>query len=133
MQINVDNNKIAATLVAACLIAAFTWMWRINERVAKIESPDSLLSRLDTIEALIFPMAVEFEVRKRSGMIDDDTSDDGSESEGGAISPTIALPPNTATIDELTRAEDDVRSMIGQRPLEEVRNRRGKPIDVKKK
>ncbi len=132
MKIEVDAGRVLGTLVVAGLIAAFTWMWNINDRITSLESPEALAIRVKTIEDLIFPMAVEYEVRKRLG---EETADstDGSESEG--TPPSMWVPPNTAVQPDpkvLKAAEDDVRSLIEQRPLEDARKRRGEPIKLKK-
>lgn len=124
MKFEIDTNKFFAIILGAAVIAAFAWMWTINERVAKIESPDSMLSRVEMLEKLIFPIGVEYEVRKR---MEEERIADG-------IAPDIAVPPNQAVAPEVRdAAEDDIRSMIEQRPLNDARKRRGKPIEFGKK
>ncbi len=131
MKFEIDTNKFVATVLGAAVVAAFAWMWTINERVAKIESPDSMLSRVETLERLIFPIGVEYEVRKR---LEDSITGAEPPADNMGTAPTVAVPPNQAVDPKLREnAEDNVRSMIEQRPLEEVKNRRGKPIEFGKK
>ncbi len=110
MELRIDSSKLFTFLLGTAVVAGFAWMWKMNERVAKIESPDSMISRVQTLERLIFPIGVEYEVRKRME----------------AIGPPAPDPARD-------NAEDNLRSMIEQRPLEEVINRRGKPIEFKNK
>jgi len=149
MKIDINSSKLLTTLLSGSLIAVFAWMWTINERVAKIESPDSMISRVETLERLIFPIGVEYEVRKRMEELSDSeqqpTSGTGGEQPGGidgalpismneGIAPSIAVPPNQAVDPKLREAaEDNVRSMIEQRSVEEANKRRGKPIKFKTK
>ena len=118
------------------MIAVFAWMWAINERVAKIESPDSMLSRVETLEKLIFPIGIEYEVRKRMEEVASEPPppSSGIPSLNENIAPRFEVPPNQAVDPKLREAaEDNVRSMIEQRPLEEVKKRRGRPIEFKNK
>lgn len=140
MKLEIDTSKLVAGVIMAAIIGGFTWIWKINERVARIESPESMMSRVETLEKLIFPISVEYEVRKRVAEELNAVNDgsDGSEHHNNAIG-GITLPLETnenqpLEIDpEVKRAaEDNVRSMIEQRPIEEARNRRGKPIQFKK-
>jgi len=136
MEIKVDSSKLLTTLLGAAVIAGFAWMWKMNERVARIESPDSMISRVETLEKLIFPIGVEYEVRKRMEIIDPPTlpPPTSTSEHSSGIAPSIEMPPNSPVDPKLReKAEDDIRSMIEQRPIEEVRNRRGKPIEFKKK
>lgn len=137
MKIEVDTSKVLAALLTAATIGAFAWVWNINERVAKIESPDSMISRVETLERLMFPIGVEHEIRKRMEAMETEAPISGivgvMPEHNRGVAPTIFVPPNQAVDPELREeAEDNVRSMIEQRPLEEARNRRGKPIKFSK-
>jgi len=137
MKIEIDSTKLLTTMLGAALVGAFVWMWQINERVAKIESPESMMSRVETLEKLIFPIGVEYEVRKR---MSDATGGDDSAPIGvlpptmnESVAPILEATPNQPVDPQLRdAAEDDIRSMIEQRPLDEVKKRRGKPIEFKK-
>lgn len=140
MKIEIDSGKLLTTVLGACLIGAFVWMWQINERVAKIESPESMMSRVETLEKLIFPIGVEYEVRKRMEELSESEQPtsgiDGILPTGmnEAISPRFEATPNQPVDPKLLEeAEDNVRSMIEQRPIEEARNRRGRPVEFKNK
>jgi len=132
-EIKIDSGKLLTTIFGAAIIGAFAWMWTMNERVAKIESPDSMKSRVETLEKLIFPIGVEYEVRKRMEELAPPAPVPMSDNLG--IAPTVTATPNQPVeVDPKLRnaAEDNVRSMIEQRPLDEVKKRRGKPIQFKK-
>ncbi len=128
MNVEINQSRVVSTIVAAVILAALAWGWNINERVAKIENPDSVAARLETLEQLMFPIAVEYEIRQRTA------PPPPPDSVVGGIAPGIAMPPN-APINpiEARDAEDNIRSQIEQRPIEDARNRRGKPLEVKKK
>ncbi len=133
--IEVNLDKILGAIIIAALIGAFTWMWDINGRIATLESPEALSARMKTLEDLIFPLAVEHEVRKRLGLEGNEVEESDGYIIDEAIAPTMWIPPNTAVRPDskvLEAAEDDVRSMIEQRPLDESRKRRGRPIELKK-
>lgn len=139
MQINIDAGKALGTICVSAIIAVFVWMWTINERVAKIESPDSMISRVETLEKLIFPIGVEYEVRKRmEKLIDREQPTSGISGVlprlNESMDPRFEATPNQPVNPKFREdAEDNVRSMLEQRPLEEVKKRRGKPIEFKKK
>lgn len=134
MKIEIDSSKILTTLLGAAIIGAFAWMWRINERVARIESPSSMVSRVETLEKLTFPIAVEFEVRKRVEAETTGSEPVREDAPERAMPPRVRVPPNTAVDPKLREAaEDDIRAQLEQRPLNESKKRRGKPIEFKKK
>lgn len=121
MKIEIDGSKIIVSLAGTIAVAAFVWMWSINARVAVLESPEAIASRVKGLEDLIFPIAVEYEIRKRSPL---EGPDKIKIARPGERSKT----PVEEETDIYSEAEDNVRSIIEQRPIEEARERRGQPI-----
>lgn len=57
--------EIYHTVISTVLIAALTWAWNLQGRITALESTQKVVKRVENLENLMIPIAIEFEVNKR--------------------------------------------------------------------